>query len=75
MHDCENVCKGSDLYERLNQFAEYQVTKHFGLSLLEFLEFPTDICDEILDISARRLSVEGSTASNILAQLQANKST
>jgi hypothetical protein len=73
MHDCEDSSKGSILYERLNQFAEYCVAKHFGLSLAEFLELPTDVCNEILNISDKRQRTENSVATNLLNELELKK--
>lgn len=73
LHDGENTGIGSTLYERIELFAERGVTKHFGLSLSEFLELPTDVCDRILEISNKRQAIEGSVAGNMLAQLEANK--
>lgn len=69
MHPAENVLEGSFLDERIEQFADKEVTKHFGLSLIEFLDLPTDVCFKILEVAAKRQKVEGSTAASLLNQL------
>lgn len=73
MHPAEDATVGSTLHERLEQFADFQVAKHFGLSLNEFFELPSDVCTKILEVSAKRQNVEGSTATQMLNQLEANK--
>jgi len=73
MHDSEDASKGSVLYERIEMFAEFQVTKFFGLSLADYMELPTDVCSKILEISAKRQKVEGSVTNSMLSQLEAGK--
>lgn len=70
MHPAEDTCTGSVLYERLEQFADLCITKHFGLSLTEFLELPTDVCSEIMRIAAKRQKLENTVASDMLDKLE-----
>lgn len=69
MHTAENASVGSTLYERIDQFADLQVPKHFGLSLTEFFDFPTDICNKILEVSSARKKREEAAAEQALSQL------
>ena len=39
MHTSEDSSTGSMLYTKLEQFANHNVPKHFGLSLKDFLDF------------------------------------
>jgi hypothetical protein len=73
MHPSENASVGSTLYERIEQFADLGVTKHFGLSLAEFLEFPTDVVNKIFEVCARRQQVEGVVATEMNKQLEGHK--
>ncbi|EKD22698.1 MAG: hypothetical protein ACD_84C00005G0006, partial [uncultured bacterium] len=73
MQPAEDTCHGSILYERLEQFADYQVPKYFGMSLNEFLELPTDVCSRILSIAGKKQKIEGTIASNALDQLSVGK--
>lgn len=74
MHDVENSCDGSLLYERLDQFAKEKIGKHFNISIKEFLELPTDICDRMVEISVRLNKEAAEIASDVLNELDPTKS-
>ena len=69
IHAAENASLGSTLYERIELFAELDVKKHFGMSLNELLEMPTDIVNKILEVSAARQKVEGNAAQDLSDKL------
>jgi len=57
MHSAENVCIGSTLDERIKQFADLEVGKHFNISLKDMLDLPTDIVNVMLEVSNNRQNV------------------
>ncbi len=59
MHWAESNSEQSAWYERIEQFKERQVYHTFGLSLIEFLDLPRDICIKILDICGKKQTSEG----------------
>ena len=70
MHDAEDSTSGGLLYERIEQYQIKQVSKHFGISLTEFLNFPRDICLKILELSSKQVNAEGAMAENILNRIE-----
>lgn len=70
MHPSENATVGSTLYERIDQFVELAVIKHFGLSLIEFFELPTDIAKRVLEIAQVRQEAEKRVADGVANQLE-----
>jgi hypothetical protein len=70
LHRSENTSVGCTLYRRLEQFADLSVAKHFGLSIKDFLDFPSDVVNDILEISAKRARIETTTAGNMLDKLE-----
>ena len=73
MHPAEDVSAGSLLDERIEQFADRQVSKFFGMSLTEFLQYPTELCMRILEICGRKQKYENTVAGNALAALEAGR--
>jgi hypothetical protein len=73
MHECEDSSTGSVLYERIELFAIREVPKYFGLSLKEFLEFPTDYCLHILEVCMRRQTKDSNAAQQALNNLGVGK--
>lgn len=65
LHSGEDVCVGSMLYHRIEQFRDREVHKHFGLSFIEFMELPRDICAKILEVCGKWQTKEGQTASDL----------
>ena len=49
MHSKETYGVGDLQYKRDNQFKIYEVNKHYGLSLLEFLSLPRDRVENIIN--------------------------
>lgn len=74
MHPGENTAVGSTLYGRIEQFAELEIAKYFGISLIEFFELPTDVVNKIMETSAGRQAVERKVSENVATQLGADKS-
>lgn len=66
----EDASNGSTLYERIRQFKTHAVFKHFGVSITEFLEMPSDIVSFILEQSSKAQREEGGIAGKLLADLE-----
>lgn len=69
MHYAENVSDGSLLDERIAQFAEKKITKYFGLSFKEFLEYPPDVCFKMLEVAEKQSKIESDATTSVLNQL------
>jgi len=50
MNQKEDYGNGNYLYERFDQFKIYDINKHYGLSVTEFLDLPRDIVENILTV-------------------------
>lgn len=48
MHPKETVGEGDHLLERIDQFKIYEIHKHYGCTLSEFLEYPRHVVEHIL---------------------------
>lgn len=70
MHWCEDTATDSTLYERIDLFLNRDVSKHSGLSLVEFLELPSDLCSYLLEVATKRQKLEGTVASTMLRDLE-----
>lgn len=73
MHPAEDTTTCSLLYERMEQFAVNEVAKRFNISFNQFLEFPKDMVDEMMAISARMRNKEDTDTANVLRNLQGGK--
>jgi len=69
MWDCEDAFTGSLMDERMQQFVEKQVGKHFNISWLEFISLPTDQCYKMLEIASKFKNIEQDSIQAQLAQL------
>lgn len=75
LHDAENICAGSKLYELIKLYADRKVYTHYGLSLLDYLDLPHDIAAFIMTDCTERLQKEYNNTSDVLdsINLQKNK--
>lgn len=69
MHPAEDAHTDSLLYERIEQFGQKQVTKYFGLSLTEFLEYPRDLVFKVLEECEKLRTKESTDTQKVLNQL------
>jgi len=69
LHPSENVMDYSPLKELLDNFSDRDVTKYFGLSLMEFLELPRYITQEIMEVCRARKAREVKQQQEILKSL------
>jgi hypothetical protein len=67
----EDVITNGPLHERIEQYLEYQILKHFGLSVNEFLDNPTFMCDLYIKIASERNRKENTMTENALNQFKA----
>jgi hypothetical protein len=54
MHESEDVNKGSFLQEAIDTFVKRNIKDTFGLSILEYLELPSDICAMLTETAIRK---------------------
>ena len=69
MHVGENNCVGSSLDERIKQFAELEVGKHFNISLKDMFDLPTDIVNIMFEVSNKRQNVTVDAADKLAKEL------
>jgi hypothetical protein len=70
LREVEDSASGGLLYERIRQFEERQVFKHFGLNLVQFLELPTDLVTYVLDLSLKRQHSTKQTQEDVVNEIQ-----
>jgi hypothetical protein len=69
MHPKEDVVEGGPLYSHIRRYYNYQIYKHFGLSLSEFLELPMHLADLLYDISRADATQHETTQRSVQRQL------
>lgn len=69
MHPKEDVMEGGPLFSHIRKFYNYQITKHFGLSLSEFLELPPFVTELLYDICRADATQTESTHRSVQRQL------
>lgn len=69
MWESEDAHTGSLMDERMSQFAEKHVGKHFNISWTEFLALPTDQCYKMLEIATKLKNIELNSVETQLALL------
>jgi hypothetical protein len=70
--DVENSSHLCSLYERIDTFARLKVSKHFGISFVDFIELPSDVCKQILKVSAKMESKKEEDAETLLNTFNLN---
>ncbi len=73
LHDAENVCDPSRLYEVIKLYADRKVYTHYGLSLTDYLDLPHDIAVYIMTDCTTRLQKEYNTTSEVIDSLNMTK--
>jgi len=48
-HDCEENTKTSILHTSIDQYAALGIREHFGMSLVEYLNLPQELCLKIIE--------------------------
>lgn len=66
----EDNVTGGPLHERINQYVDHQILRHFGLSLDEFLNRPTYMCELLLKIASERNRKETPVVNQALEALK-----
>ena len=69
-HPKEENLLGSLLYERFDQFVEYDVFKYTGLSWDRFMEHEHHMCERILEKCLKKKNARDKDLSNISQQLE-----
>lgn len=72
-HKAEHISEVSRLYEITKVFMDRKVNHYFGISFNEFLQYPADICDHILDLCYNRQKSELDTQKTILSSMEEEK--
>lgn len=68
-HWNEDTVTDGPLRERVEQYLDHQILKHFGLSLEEFLDNPSYKCNLLLKIAAERNAKDDRVTSDIINDL------
>ena len=58
MHECENNTADSNLYKVIDAYHSRGVKEVFGLSLLEFLNLPGDLCIYVIEVCSKDSAVK-----------------
>lgn len=69
LHPNESICEGSGLYELMKMYADRKINTHYGLSLMEYLDLPHDVCQFIMLDCTNRLQKEYNTTADVLDSL------
>lgn len=67
-HWNEDTITNGVLRERVEQYLDNQIQKHFGLSIDEFLDNPTYVCDLYIKIAGDRARRESDTVDKIKSE-------
>jgi hypothetical protein len=70
MHPMEDTVTCSLMYERIEQFAQVDVSKRFGLNFIDFLSLPRDYCEKMLEVASKMKGKEDADAAAMLKNLQ-----
>lgn len=66
LHWCEDNVTGGTLRERMEQFAEREVFKRFGVSFTDFINMSTNECLDMLELAAKYQKELGAGAKDLL---------
>lgn len=69
-HEANRNLKHSSLFSYIDRFEKLKVGTTWGLSLVEFLQLPRDISDELLERTVVRLQSKQGQYNQIEAQLR-----
>jgi hypothetical protein len=69
MHKGEDSSGTSRLYEMIEIFKDKKVYSYFGLSLIDFMSLPVDICDHILTVCMKSIKEDNSITETALNNL------
>jgi hypothetical protein len=69
MHPKEDALEGGPLYSHIRRYYNYQIKKHFGMSLTEFLELPPYVVDLLYDIARADATQQENTHRSVQRQL------
>ena len=69
-HEANSNLKHSSLFSYIDRFEKLKIGTTWGLSLMEFLELPRDIADELLERTVVRLQTKQGQYNQIEAQLR-----
>lgn len=72
MHPKEDYLTNGRMERTIKSYAKYRVLKHYGISLLEFLDLPRHISQVIMDDCLEREKSEGKKAEELLNGLGGN---
>lgn len=70
LHPKENYNEGSRLYQTIRRYRIYEVNKHFGLNLTEFLELPREFTELIFSILSEEAQKEAPRIQKELERLE-----
>lgn len=66
MHECEENGEHSSINEAISDYFDKEINKHFGLSLLEFLDLPREYVIRIRDLVLKKQQSETAIVDNML---------
>jgi hypothetical protein len=66
----ENSTLGCTLYERIEQFKEFDVGKHFNISIKDFFDLPSDVCRKLIEVSKKSQGATETAAQEVLKDLE-----
>lgn len=68
-HESEENTITSNLYASIDIFRERKIKETFGISYLEYLSLPTDMCLALLDGGMKAIQNESNTTNAVLKDL------
>ncbi len=68
--ECEEFTSNSLLSDVANNYISKDIHKMFGLSLTEFLDFPTHICEELFKVCDTHLAMKKSALDDVESEFE-----
>lgn len=70
LHEAEENSINSNLYEAIDRYHEKGIGELFKLSLIEYLNLPTEICVKLMEIASKDLTAKSAIVDKIQKQMK-----
>lgn len=70
LHESEDNTLSSHLYEAIDTYQKNGIKEIFGISLIEYLDLPTEICIKLLESASAEYSKKSAVINNLEADLK-----
>ena len=70
LHEAEENSSNSNLYEAIDRYHQKGIGELFKLSLVEYLNLPTEICVKLMEVATKDAITKGALFNKIEKQLK-----